>query len=123
MQIGVVLDGLYNILGAAEKLGEEEKVAIMIEECEGLDKIEMLQNHENEVSFGFKVTWLNRGLHIFFLPFQTIYQKALNLVKTYFPEEDDEGDDEEVTLANQNQFQFNAAAAPKPNGENQPFSF
>lgn len=44
--VQVVLDGINNILKMA---GDEvETIANMIEECDGLDKIEMLQQHENE---------------------------------------------------------------------------
>uniref|UniRef100_A0A8C9T4N1 Importin subunit alpha n=1 Tax=Scleropages formosus TaxID=113540 RepID=A0A8C9T4N1_SCLFO len=44
--VQVVLDGLSNILKMADD--EAEMVANLIEECGGLEKIEQLQNHENE---------------------------------------------------------------------------
>ena len=43
----VVLDGLQNILRMAAPEGLEN-VTTQIEECGGVDKIENLQNHENE---------------------------------------------------------------------------
>ena len=43
----VVLDGLANILAAAKKMGELEKVLLHVDECGGLDSIEDLQSHDN----------------------------------------------------------------------------
>merc|ERR1712098_820145 len=96
--VNVVLDGLANILTTAEKLGETDKVAMMIEECGGLDKIEQLQAHENE----------------------TIYQKALQIIETFFP--DGEQVDEEIApKAGEAGFEFAApadAAVPQAGGFN-----
>jgi len=46
-------------------VGQADQVARVIEECNGLDKIEQLQSHENN----------------------TVYNKAYNLIDTYFDEE------------------------------------
>lgn len=43
-------------------MGEEVRVAIAIEECGGVDKLEALQSHENE----------------------QIYQKAITIIDNYF---------------------------------------
>ncbi len=61
--ISVVLDSLANILAAAEKIGELEKVSLHVEECGGLDRIEDLQSHENN----------------------EIYHKALAVLERYLP--------------------------------------
>ncbi|KFD47840.1 hypothetical protein M513_11254 [Trichuris suis] len=45
----VILDGLNNILKMAED--EADTVAQMIEDCGGLDKIELLQAHDNETLY------------------------------------------------------------------------
>ena len=60
------MDGITNILATAEKLGEVDKVAMMVEECGGLDRVEALQSHENEA----------------------IYHKALTIIENFFPGDD-----------------------------------
>ncbi|CAL1688985.1 unnamed protein product [Lasius platythorax] len=62
----VVLDGLTNILHAAQKMGEVDRLAIMIEEIGGLDKLEALQHHQNE----------------------QVYQKSMAMIDTFFSEKD-----------------------------------
>jgi len=89
--VGVVLDGVSNILATAEKLAEVDKVAMMVEECGGLDKIEQLQAHENEV----------------------IYHKALQIIENFFPD-GDELDDEIAPKAGEANFEFSAAENAVP---------
>lgn len=62
--VNVVLDGLVHILNAAEKMGEVDKVALMIEEVGGLDRLEALQTHSNE----------------------EIYEKTLAIIDKFFSE-------------------------------------
>merc|ERR1711936_1494661 len=89
--VGVVLDGIANILATAEKLGETDKVAMMVEECGGLDRVEALQSHENE----------------------QIYQKALQIIETFFP--DGEQVDEEIApKASDAGFEFAASESSVP---------
>lgn len=66
--VSVALDGLTNIFTAAEKAGEVENIAIIVEECGGLDKLENLQTHENE----------------------QIYQKIVSLIDNYFCSNEDD---------------------------------
>ena len=43
----VILDSVTNILAAAEKKKELEKVFLQIEECGGLDRIKNLKSHDD----------------------------------------------------------------------------
>lgn len=84
--VTVALEGLENILKVGQELENEIRTAddetgslnpyaILIDEAEGLDKIEALQNHSNE----------------------DIYEKAVTLLETYFDTE--EAEDESLVPA------------------------
>jgi len=80
--INVVLDGLSNILKVA---GDRvEAIAVSIEECGGLDKIENLQNHENA----------------------DIYKQAFEIIEKYFSSDIDNEDEAVAPAQSNGQFQF-----------------
>ncbi|MEQ2185160.1 hypothetical protein GOODEAATRI_015378 [Goodea atripinnis] len=87
--VQVVLDGLSNILKMADD--EAETIANLIEECGGLEKIELLQNHENE----------------------DIYKLAYEIIDQYFSSDDIDEDTSLVPDAIQGgTFSFNSANVP-----------
>jgi len=95
--ITVALEGLENILKVGERdsksAGTTNSFATLIEEADGLDKIEALQNHQNN----------------------DIYEKAVKILETYFAAEEDDNTLAPAMDANQN-FQF--GTAPPPGGFN-----
>lgn len=80
--IHVVLDGLTNVLKMAGP--DVEKVCLIIEECSGLDKIEALQNHEN----------------------QDIYKLAFEIIENYFSNDMDNEDEAVAPTATDGEYQF-----------------
>lgn len=92
--IQVALNGLENILKSGQaqagQPGFEEgnnKYAVLVEECGGLDKIEYLQSHENP----------------------EIYQRAYNLIEKYFGQEDTDTNIDPVVDQTNHQYRFNVA--------------
>lgn len=94
----VCLEGLENILkvGEAEKnqgiTGDVNVFAQMIDEAEGLEKIENLQSHDNN----------------------EIYEKAVKILESYWLEEDDE--QLATDGAPQSGFNFGGGDLPVPSG-------
>ncbi|KAI4497084.1 hypothetical protein M0802_007830 [Mischocyttarus mexicanus] len=80
----VVLDGISNILEASAKMGELERVAVMVEEIGALDKIESLQQNENE----------------------QIYQRAIALIDTYFSDCDQDINTTATRISESTEIQF-----------------
>jgi len=81
----VILDGLTNILTTGQKIGQIEQVCNQIEECGGLDKIEMLQQSENE----------------------KVYKAALDIIENFFSADDEEDATKPEVAANGEGFSFN----------------
>ncbi|XP_021734485.1 importin subunit alpha-4-like [Chenopodium quinoa] len=98
--VTVCLEGLENIL----KVGEADKemgmnggvniYAQMIDECEGLDKIENLQTHDNH----------------------DIYEKAVKVLEKYWAEEEEEQNVQDGAVMNQQGFNFGATQPNIPAG-------
>ena len=95
--VTVCLEGLENILKVGEigknsgETGNVNLYAQLIEEAEGLEKIENLQSHDNN----------------------EIYEKAVKILESYWLEEEEQlpsGD------ASQSEFQFGGNELPVPSG-------
>lgn len=94
--VTVCLEGLENILkvGEAEKsagnTGEVNSYAQMIDDAEGLEKIENLQSHDNN----------------------EIYEKAVKILETYWLEDEEET----VPAGDQSGFRFGGNELQVPSG-------
>ena len=97
--VTVALEGIENVLKAGEYEAPNNSgtnpYTAFVDEAEGLDKLEQLQNHQNE----------------------DVYKKAVHILEAYFGLDDD---DDTAIAPEQNQqgfvFQGQAAAAPPPGG-------
>ena len=97
--VTVCLEGLENILKVGEADKESGKTnglnvyAQMIDECDGLDKIESLQGHDNN----------------------EIYEKTIKMLARYWVE-DEEEDDQHLQGADNIQQAFEFGGLPPPQG-------
>jgi len=92
--VRVLLDALSNILNAAEQIGQQEVLTLMVEQEGGVDKIEQLQQHENE----------------------DVYQAALGIIDKYFGGEEEEVGELAPENTQEGQFEFGGAAAAPQGG-------
>jgi len=91
--VTVALEGIENVLKAGEldatTNSSTNPYTNFVDEAEGLDKLEQLQNHQNE----------------------DVYKKAVHILETYFGLDDDE-DDALAPTTQDNGYVFDAQAAP-----------
>lgn len=98
--VTVCLEGLENILKVGEADKESGKngginlYAQMIDECDGLDKIELLQTHDNN----------------------EIYEKSVKLLERYWAEEDEAVQNVQDGDGNQQGFGFGSSQPNLPPG-------
>lgn len=90
--VQVILNGLVNILKMAGK--NFYPIAAEIERCEGLDKIELLQSHENE----------------------EIYKIAYEIIDNFFSDDNDEDTNILPKTSNASGFEFNARTSLPDHG-------
>ena len=101
--VQVALSGLENILKIGVKKesdtgnGNSNPYANVIEECFGLDKIEFLQSHEN----------------------MEIYQKAFDIIETYFGSEEDDDKIAPSVDPDNSQYNFNPPSEIATDGTQQ----
>jgi len=94
--VTVALDALDAMLKVGERSSDfPVKVSVMVDECDGIEKLEMLQEHENE----------------------DVYNKAVGIIEKYFGAEDEVEGENVAPAANGNTFAFGA-----PAGGAKPFS-
>lgn len=95
--VKVVLDGLTNMFILAEKVGNQEALCLHFEHIGALDKLEDLQNHENE----------------------EIYAKAYRLVESYFADQpDNEKENQLKPTVNGDSLKFSPNTQGPENGFN-----
>jgi len=94
----VILDAFKNILNAASTLGEIDTIVVGLEEIGFVDKLEMLQMHENE----------------------DVYKNAMLLLETFWGTEEEDASVAPAANPNEDGYSFSPAAA---GSETQNFQF